>query len=230
MSNKPLKDTIVIAFGHKARQGKDFCVQAIIDKFSQTYDVRRYAFGDALKAEVKGREMELCLRFGLKPDPENKWRTLLQYYGTEFRRKQDPFYWVKQLANKLEQEKPKIALVSDLRFRSEMYFVEHFCKGSTVKVVRHGFVDLVNNTQHPSEIDLDGVDFDYVITCGDGEVEQLQKDACTIFGMVLEKHNPEAFNDLDFTLDGMAVPEEDKNQLLRRVVSDESNGLGLQEV
>lgn len=220
MSNKPLINTVVIAFGHKARQGKDFCVQAIIDKYKDQYDVRRYAFGDALKEEVKGREMELCLQFGLKPDPDNKWRTLLQYYGTEYRRKQDPFYWVKRLANKLQADKPQIALISDLRFRSEMYFVEHFCKGYTVKVVRHGFVDLVNNVNHPSEVDLDGVDFDYTITCNDGEVEQLQKDACTVFDMVMELQNPERLNDLDFSVNGMAVPQEDRDELLRRVVSE----------
>lgn len=43
---------LVIAFGHKARTGKDAAVRAILEEYKGKYDMRRYAFADPLKREV----------------------------------------------------------------------------------------------------------------------------------------------------------------------------------
>jgi hypothetical protein len=55
-----LNNTLIIAFGHKARRGKDTAVAHLIETFSTKYDIRRYAFGDELKREFN----------------EEVWRTL----------------------------------------------------------------------------------------------------------------------------------------------------------
>lgn len=69
------------------------------------------------------------------PDcPLGKQRTLLQWWGTEYRRNVDPDYWIKRLTERLEEEKPEIALITDMRFPNEFQFVLQY--GETVKVER----------------------------------------------------------------------------------------------
>lgn len=120
---------------------------------------------------------------------------LLQLYGTEFRRAQDPFYWVNKLRAKIEAEQPQVALISDMRFKNEAYYVKAF-KGYTVKVTRHGYTDLSRLTTHQSEVDLADFKFDFELTVAEGAIDQLKKDAVTVFDMIVQAE----------TFDG--IPEE----------------------
>ena len=52
--------------------------------------------------------------------PFGKHRTLYQWWGTEYRRSIDENYWVRQLAQRIELEKPQIAILDDMRFPNEM--------------------------------------------------------------------------------------------------------------
>jgi hypothetical protein len=83
--------------------------------------------------------------------PLGKQRSLLQWWGGDFRRNQDSEYWVRQLAQQIELEKPQLALISDLRYLNEF----HFCKeyGEVVKVERLG----IPQGTHSSEVELDSV-------------------------------------------------------------------------
>jgi hypothetical protein len=212
-------ETIVIGFGHKMRHGKDSAVAAIVANRADKYDVRRYAFADALKREAneaaeKAGGMEQLITemrsthnlpewvvYSPTPDmsdplcPLGKQRTLLQWWGTEYRRASDSYYWVKKLYRTIQQEKPQIALVSDMRFKNEFNWVVSL-DGRTVKVTRHGFDNGAGN--HPSEIDLDGVKFDYEILVNDGELDQLKKDALTVFDLICDEFTtPDAVADVD---------------------------------
>jgi hypothetical protein len=115
---------------------------------------------------------------------------LLVWWGTEYRRAQNPFYWVQALRARIEREKPQIALISDMRFKNEFYFIAAF-GGYTVKVTRHGFqLNDGRSATHQSEVDLDGIKFHFEIDVLDGEVEQLKRDAETVFDMILDAQNP----------------------------------------
>jgi hypothetical protein len=211
-----VKDTTIIGFGHKARHGKDTAVKTVIEKFGGQYDIRRYAFADPLRIEMYDALLSPMHpyweipQFGadyLKlPHPRNPFasegeklawyeehRAELgkhpQWYGTEFRRAQDPFYWVKRTKAQIEKDSPQFALISDMRFVNEFMFVKAF-KGWTVKVSRHGFVDPTRDPNHPSETALDKALFDFEINVLDGEVEQLKKDAVTVFELIIAQMNP----------------------------------------
>lgn len=203
---------IVIGLGHKARRGKDTAAKAIIEARKDRYDVRRYAFADVLKNEVR-RAYELAggwqklwdlLRVledlpdwvipDASPDmsdplcPYGKHRLLLQWWGTEFRRSRDPFYWVKKLDAVLEDEKPQIAVITDMRFFNEAEWVKQDSNersGFTVRLERQGFGD-VGKTGHASESQLDNYDYDYTITVEDGDVESLKQMAIRVFDMIVE--------------------------------------------
>lgn len=84
-------------------------------------------------------EMAMSYRGGdvrLKPTPTHV-RRLLQWYGTEFRRKQDPDYWVKAWSRGIP-DAPVVA-VTDVRFENEVQAVRE--AGGIVLVVRRTGVE-----------------------------------------------------------------------------------------
>lgn len=191
---------VVIGFGYRARQGKDVCVSTIIAEHPEL-NIARIAFADALKEEVNQfDQFELCLRHGLeydfKPfmeDPlcntkHGKQARLLQFWGA-YRRSTDPFYWIKKMRDKIDETRPTVVLIPDMRYKNEFYYVKAM-GGFVVKVTRQGFVDLTRDPKHISEVDLDGMQFDYEIHVGEGEVEQLKKDALTVFNLIGDSLDP----------------------------------------
>lgn len=113
----------------------------------------------------------------------------LQQYGTAFRRAQSPFYWVAKLAQRIAAEKPQVALIADMRFKSELLWVKSL-GGITVKVIRYGYTDPNRDPNHQSEVELDGTKFDFEIQVLDGEVDQLKKDAVTVMEIIEKAMNP----------------------------------------
>lgn len=208
-----MSSPIVVAFGYKARHGKDTAVRAILESRSHLYDIRRYAFADALKREytssiemVGGSVLDLMnqmrvthhlpewVQYELDADmtdplcPYGKHRAFLQWWGTEYRRYQDPFYWIKKTAQQIEKDNPQFALISDMRFINEMLWVKAV-GGFTVKVQRKGFE--APGAGHVSEHELDGKTFDWEIHHADGNLAELTEDASGVFDQVVQTLNPE---------------------------------------
>jgi hypothetical protein len=89
------------------------------------------------------------------PDsPLGKQRNLLMWWGTEFRRSVNQDYWVKKVEAQIQEDKPDVALVSDLRFPNEKLWVQRY--GMAVKINRPG----LPHSTHESEIALAGVSDD----------------------------------------------------------------------
>ena len=80
-------------------------------------------------------------------------RRILQWWGTEYRRAQDPDYWTKAWGRKVEQfDLARMhVLVDDVRFINELNVIKEH-GGLIVKIERPGF-DGANN--HASETSLD---------------------------------------------------------------------------
>lgn len=188
-----IKDkTLVIGVGYKARQGKGTVVSAMADYSRSLYDTRVYGFGDVLKEEVNEMDQfEACMKCGVEYDfnpdmtdplsqtKHGKQSRLLQYVG-ELRRKQDSFYWVKRVIEKIVNDKPRVAIIHDLRYKNEYALVKAL-GGYTVKVTRTGFIDLSRDPKHISEVDLDTTEFDFDINVADGNIEELKNDAIVVF-------------------------------------------------
>lgn len=121
--------------------------------------------------------------------PMGKHRKLLQFWGSEFRRAQNPWYWVLRLDAMIRamQPKPHFVLVTDVRFANEMAWVKAV-GGDTVKVTREGFVD-VASANHQSETALLGAKFDYEIVCEDN-LEELERLSHELFEVIVADHFP----------------------------------------
>ncbi len=216
--------TVIIGFGCKARMGKDEAVAHLIETYKDQYDIRRYAFGDAVKADFYdlllaplsdywGRAPLLGASgsyLGL-PHPRQDLSAAakcawvdqhklelgnhLQIFGSEYARGLDPFVWVRRLSLRLNEEKPQIALLSDVRFLNELYYVQAY-RGFSVKVTRTGYrLDDGRSPLHESETALDNVKFDYDINVLDGAVDELKRDAVTVFEMILDELAPKAIDE-----------------------------------
>lgn len=211
-------DTFVVSVSGRARSGKDTLVKHLIETYKDKYDIRRYAFADALKIELYNALVnpldpywETTDDYFLLPHPttidprlvsneeklawveSNRTPLLLkhmQLYGTEYRRARDPFYWVRALAKQIRADKPMFALIADTRFQNEFLFAKAN-KGFTIKCVRLGFIDSNRDPSHKSETDLENALFDWTIEVGDGEVDELRNDAVTVFENIIERVTPE---------------------------------------
>jgi hypothetical protein len=99
-------------------------------------------------------------------------RRILQWWGTEYRRTQDPDYWTKAWEKKLEEYELRTThiLVDDVRFINELKVIEKH-GGTFIKIERPGF-NGANN--HSSENSLDDYDDWNLIIQNDGTLEAFE--------------------------------------------------------
>lgn len=121
--------------------------------------------------------------------PYGKQRTLLQWWGTEYRRNVNPNYWVERVAKRIADEQPEVALITDVRFPNEVRFCQKY--GSAIKVDRpdlpplHGAAGV-----HASELALANFDgWDDVIV-NDADLNTLRERALFSFDMLMSVYPP----------------------------------------
>jgi hypothetical protein len=214
--------SVVIAFGHRARSGKDTAANEIIKQRGlldpmatslggpqERYDIRKYGFADCLKREVtnlarkaggmeklfapaycfpkKGYVVTLPEWVTYDPNPDmsdplcplGKQRKLLQWYGSDYRRADDDTYWIRQLEQTIELEKPQIAILSDLRFPNEMAWTLQY--GEAVRVDRAGLPP----STHLSETALeDSTDWSIILE-NSGSLEDFKIGSVVVFDELL---------------------------------------------
>ena len=116
---------------------------------------------------------------------DGKPRTLLQWWGTDYRRAQDVNYWVRQLTARLHREQPDVALITDVRFPNEVDAI-HQAGGYVIKVTRTTPPDVLVPS-HPSEDELsDYTGWDFEIKAKD--MAELRKQAEAIYRKIAGKH------------------------------------------
>jgi hypothetical protein len=98
--------------------------------------------------------------------PFGKHPKLLQWWGTEYRRNEDPEYWTKKLFASIPANL-SVAMVTDVRFPNEADGIKQ--RGGFVVNVQRLHEDSTSffsgdrPVDHPSEVALDGYNFDYYI-------------------------------------------------------------------
>lgn len=148
---------------------------------SEQYGFKRLNFKDALVAEMLDKlpdtmnalkemyNMKLDELFEKKPPV---MRSLMQNYGTEVRRKDDPDYWVKQWKEQADALTGNI-VVDDVRFINEAKAITDL-GGIIVSVVRPDNPDSPSN--HVSETEQRDIDSDFTIISSSGDISGLHKE------------------------------------------------------
>lgn len=196
---------LIIAFGHKAEMGKDLAVQHIIaQRNGKPYSIQRLGFADAVKVECKDRAEELCGFYGVPYEAGTKNARLLQCHGEAMRRK-NPFYWVNKVKHLVEQAEVDIILISDLRYRNEIFYVLS-TGGFAIKLEREGHVSTNRDPLHKSEVDLN--DFDWtnhssrrtgMIVVPLDSIDELKQKALEFYDSIVESLDYSTYFDTNFT-------------------------------
>jgi hypothetical protein len=177
----------IIGLGHKARQGKNY-----VADFMKAEDnrVKTYAFADELKLYCKEHHDELVPRWQLwhqtkqlptsKADPIYGYTPILQWWGTEIARKENPDCWVQALDNRLSTDNPEVAVITDIRFPNEAEYIKqkagYLCEVVRLKSDGTQFVDTGRDPNHPSETALNDYPYwDFTILCKDGDLKNLKR-------------------------------------------------------
>jgi hypothetical protein len=168
-----LAQTTFVAFGHKARQGKDTSALAIHCAYPELTTV--ISFADALKAYCR-----IALKMTRK---EGK---LLQEVGAAMRQIDEDIF-VKSVYYKADElVGVPYVLVPDLRYRNEAAFI-HAMGGACIKVERFladgtRFIADDRPATHHSETELDDYDgWNATIQVLDGELACLRQNAVQAF-------------------------------------------------
>lgn len=135
---------------------------------------------DGFVDDVEGRQINIPLWVEPEPHPDfsdpllpfGKHSKLLQWWGTEYRRSQNPNYWVDKLRSQL-LGLSGVSIVTDVRFYNEAELIREL-GGFNIRVTRlqsngelYAAPDRPKN--HPSEINLDSYNWDQFITVKEGD-------------------------------------------------------------
>lgn len=176
---------VVIGLSAKLGCGKTTLAKLLMDEAPVEVAVR-LAFGDQVKRECSeyfGFPLEWCysqegktrvvgakmkgFAWDHKPDDlvelgDLTVREALQWYGTDFRRAQDPGYWIKAMQKQLMRYRERhagetlLVVVDDVRFPDEAQVcLDH---GYCFRIEPHQYWEPGPHADHASETALDGYD------------------------------------------------------------------------
>jgi len=163
----------IIGLSAKMGCGKSTIAEMLLTMISGAV---RISFGDVLKREasqIYGFPLELCYSDAGKKstvvldgdkNPMGRdmatVREILQFHGTDYRRKQDPNYWIKQmdaaLARMLASNCPCV-VVDDVRFKNEAEYLQSV-QANLFRIEAYPGWTPGPNAGHASETDLDDWD------------------------------------------------------------------------
>lgn len=106
------------------------------------------------------------------------YRQLLQLWGTEYRRAENPTYWTQKAQEKINRT-DGLVFVDDVRFPDEVQMI-HDLGGMVVSIARSG----IPLSDHPSETALDNYTrFDWV-KINSGTLDQFRAETCRMLDIV----------------------------------------------
>jgi len=152
-------------------------------------------FADGLRLEGCGymQENEELLRLPewvqMDPSPDmsdpecpyGKQRSLLQFWGTNLRRSVNENYWLNKVKQRIADEKPQIALITDLRFLNEVNFILTY--GEVIRIDRPGLPPL--SEAHESERALANYDGWSDIIKNNGSLDDFKEKVLFSFDMLM---------------------------------------------
>lgn len=182
---------MIVGFVGKKGSGKSTAAEFLEEEHGFT----RHNFKDTLVAEIKHKlplvlneivELMNWTEYEFNGSGDEPWtvdrlfkekppvmRALLQNYGTEVRRADDPAYWVDawgQLASVLSE---KDLVVDDVRFENEAQAIRDM-GGCLIRIVKDSF-DYPVVDAHASETEQDSIIVNHEIKVKEGDLDKLKE-------------------------------------------------------
>jgi hypothetical protein len=174
----PLKDTLVIGWGHRARHGKDTAAAHLMGQIE--LPCARVSFADALYSYCR-------VEHGMTV----KDAPLLQRVGVAMRER-DPEAWIRAAYYSMTDRPAKVVMIADVRFPNEVEFVKSI-GGFVVKVERYMadgslYIAGDRDPNHISEIALaDYSGWDAVIPNYDGEIATFRQSVDMVYELLWDR-------------------------------------------
>jgi hypothetical protein len=167
--------------------------QRLRDEIHDAMWTRRFPYDRNDPKQQQAAMASLCHWAGIEYDPNplfddlnpfGKQRRLQQWWGTEYRRQQNPRYWLDYVDERIHIAKPDVVAIDDMRFGNEAEWTETN-NGITVKTTRIGLKPIQNGIPgHISESQLANYPFMYQITAREGQLQWLRSQALNLFDFV----------------------------------------------
>lgn len=162
--------TKIIAFAGRKQSGKTTCSQFVENIFTHTNPsgfAKIYNFADPLKQEIcinilglsynqcYGDDIDKNTTTDIFWDGKNLTaREVMQFVGTDLFRKMKHDVWAGATINRINREKPSMAIIADCRFPNEVDVVRS-AGGIVIKLTRDPY-----HSDHSSETALDNINYD----------------------------------------------------------------------
>ena len=172
---------ILIGVGHRAQQGKSEFCDTIIEHCGRTgLRYCEYSISDLI--------LRYCIDNNLLPemrreDCSSEQIQLLVKIGNE-KRAENEFFWLDQIRAAIVRDKPKVALIPNVRFPNEAEFVKSL-NGVNVRVKRYNAngTDFISSCRDPNdqtECSLDFWRWDFEIRNMAGKQHWLRRQAIAL--------------------------------------------------
>lgn len=165
--------TIIGISGHM-KHGKTECAKILNSLLPNSTIIN---FADALKEEVSKATATPLETIEKEKD---KFRLILQGWGTDFRRAKNPNYWVEEWIKRVLKSECDYVIVGDVRFLNEAEAIED-AGGQVWRVTRESMDE---KSSHVSEHELDSYGFD-VYFKNNGSIQAL-KDSVKILTQTIK--------------------------------------------
>jgi hypothetical protein len=183
---------LIIGLCGDKQHGKD-TVAEILMALAIEHGVKgvRRAMADPLKEEIAacfaprmGVTKEELIRQMNTTGEKERWRLIMQWWGTEYRRTEDKDYWVKQMHGWMKEyawpESKMIVLVPDVRFMNEINYVLNN-GGYMLRVVRPA---LPTDDTHASEQEWKQFNGWSQVIDNSGSMEELQVKVASLYTLL----------------------------------------------
>ena len=159
---------------------KDALVQEIKDNFPNLLKEIQYDLWYTGCTKTDDWEQEIPSIDYLFDEKPSLMRALMQNYGTDVRRKDNPDYWVKQWEGKYVFGTPSCTcvVVDDCRFLNEADAIQRQ-GGTIIRIVR---TDIKSGGHHASETEMDQIEADYTVEVEKGDLIGLYQQLDAIIG------------------------------------------------
>ncbi len=180
---------LVVGICGDKQHGKDTVAQGLVS-LAQEYGVKsiQQAMANPLKEEIAEcfaprmnvTKWELVRQMNTTGTKE-RWRLLMQWWGTEYRRADNKDYWVDRMRAWLDMHNPyRFVTISDIRFQNEISLVQHF-NGYLIRVNRPGFP---TDDAHASEQEWKQFTGWNQVIENDGTEEELKVKIATLYTLL----------------------------------------------
>lgn len=185
--------TIVVGFCGEKQCGKDTVASMLLDIASKQGILgMRRGMADPLKEEIAhefapklGVSSSEILRQMHTPGEKERWRLIMQWWGTEFRRYEDKDYWVNKMLVWLSSYSRvgELVAIPDIRFANELDMLNNrLLRGYSVLVTRGPFK---NDDAHSSEQEWKSYNKYNVVISNEGSLQDLQYKVEDLYNLVM---------------------------------------------